>query len=246
MLKKSVLFLIILIILSSSQLAADYREKKIVISNIHNYTEIYETLYVPNFNVVNKLLEELSLDKLNLTSSVAIETKFSLGGNYYFGILATIPQNYRRNYQFQNETGNTINRYMEFSSYHYGISVDRRFVLPGYFQLFTGLQINETIQRMTISQTDGNNSWNPLTNPNNNNFSQNYILKAFTILPQVNLLYHVFDSCYLKAGVGYVIDFMDNSEWEALYSNKTYDFDSPNKASLNGLMFNVGISFSLF
>ena len=202
----------------------------------------YSMFYTPSFADVNKLLDDFGLDSIHFSNSVAIEIRLTFGKNYFFGFVGTTPFETSRESKITLPEGDVVSRHMLYSTKHSGLTVEKRFKPFNRTNLFTGLVIGETRQMMTLSQTDGVNSWSLENATSMNNFSQTYILRNYVLQPQVNALYHIGDGGHIRLGIGYVVDFLGNTEWKASYSSQEYKLNNSPKTSLNGMTYSIGLT----
>ena len=261
--KRLRIFLVVLIILvvfcvcpvslySEDALDTPSSEKGIRIYDID--AGLHFMFYAPSFKGVNQLLDDFVLDEINFSSSFALEVRMGFKHNLYLGLMATIPvpvrrssedtlvkpAQVRRNSEITLSDVTKISNFMEYKVNHYGLIFEKGFLHSSRFRPFAGFVLGETKHEMTLSQTDGNNSWDLLKYQDLNNISQSYILRNYHIQPQIKTQYLLFDGVQLTAGLGYIIDFLDNSEWKAKYSNKEYKLPDAPDASLNGITFSIG------
>ena len=200
----------------------------------------YLMSYSPDLREINKVITGLGLDNIDHLYSFALETKVGLPGNIYFGLMSAIPIP-----TFRISESVSLNRYIVYHALHTGITFDKKFSPVEKLDIYTGLLLGLTMQRVNISQSDGLDIWDFFEHKTFRNFKYTYCLSSYTLQPQVNIMYQVSNRHHLRFGMGYIIDLNGENYWKSIYS--LYEFplsDSP-KTSVSGATFNIGLSTRL-
>jgi len=210
------------------------------------YRSVYVNFYFPNLNNANKLINDFGFENVSFLSNFVFEDKFCIkyGKDLYFGYMIALPvfSTKQENLSYKLPDESTVDRYMEYSAVQVGLTFDKKVAISDKLDAFTGLTFGLTYQEMSLIQIEECYNWDINESGRNNNFSYSYLLQNWFIQPRVKLLYQVINKHSLRIEMGYIWDFLNDSEWQV--RNAAWGFyvcDAP-ESNINGLTFNIGWS----
>ena len=210
------------------------------------YLSVYANFYFPNLNNTDKLINEFGFDKVGFTSNMAFEKKRSIrNSDLYYGAMLALPIFHtKKDIRFSLDNGEIADRVLEYSTIIMGLTFDKRFTLYDKLEAFTGVTCGLAYHEMNLSQILYGYSWDIQTNEKHENFSYRYILNNWYFQPRLMLLYQIIEKHHIRFEVGYIIDFLNNTEWKMRNGHLLYPIQQAPKTDINGLTFNIGWSRS--
>lgn len=232
----------------------DMKDGKVIVDSEEEYYSVGDgggswipVYFMPEMDDLNYLVQEFGFSKLREDGMLlnGFGGKGNVSGGWFMGGMGVWGgEEKKTDHQITLEDNSVVNtvRRLDFTTYYWGLTLDRRFALSHDFIMGLGFMIGGGGYELDISQSDGDYNWEHLEDdfddPLNNHVTlcRDYIV----FQPKAMLMYRILDWLSIRAEAGYMMGYALNETWQVEMTGDAFEVTNSPETPFEGMTVTIG------